>query len=79
MPWKIFIRSAKSGYEMQYKALYRPKQSNKHAGHLSGGTVPVQMTHHQTEIVASGMHQVALGNIVHAAKRHAGQVATAFE
>ena len=37
------------------------------------------MTHHQTEIVASGMHQVALGNIVHAAKRHSGQVAAAFE
>ena len=37
------------------------------------------MTHHQTKIVASGMHQVTLGNIVHAAKRHASHVAAAFE
>ena len=44
-----------------------------------GYTVPVQMAHNQTGIVASGMHQVALGTIVHAAKCHAGHVAAAFE
>ena len=44
-----------------------------------GYTVPVQMAHNQADIVASGMHQVALGNIVHATERHAGHVAAAFE
>lgn len=73
------IHGAKSGYEVQYKALYRPKQTNKQAGHLSGCAVPVQMTHHQTKIVASGMHQVTFGNFVHTTKCHAGQVAAAFE
>ena len=37
------------------------------------------MAHNQADIVASGMHQVALGNIVHATERHAGHVAAAFE
>ena len=37
------------------------------------------MAHNQTGIVASGMHKVALGTIVHAAKCHAGHVAAAFE
>ena len=52
---------------------------NKQASHLSGGAVPVQMAHYQAKIIASGMHQVAFGNIVHTAKCHAGQVAAAFE